>query len=89
MQGSPDEKMAIEAQNYVKRLIHDYPYWNRSQGSDHFTVSCHDIGVMASKGFPYLNNAIRVVCSSRNDSVFHPSKDIVFPPQLPINRTNR
>uniref|UniRef100_A0A2N9J2F7 Exostosin GT47 domain-containing protein n=1 Tax=Fagus sylvatica TaxID=28930 RepID=A0A2N9J2F7_FAGSY len=87
--GSPDEKMAIEAQNYVKRLIHDYPYWNRSQGSDHFTVSCHDIGVMASKGFPYLNNAIRVVCSSRNDSVFHPYKDIVFPPQLPINRTNR
>ena len=29
-------------QNYVFQIAAKYPFWNRTDGSDHFSVSCHD-----------------------------------------------
>ncbi|CAN1288442.1 Probable glycosyltransferase At5g03795 [Linum perenne] len=43
---------------------------------DHFFVTCHDVGVRATEGVPFLvKNAIRAVCSPSYDVGFIPHKD--------------
>lgn len=34
--------LATFIKNYVNSLAARYPFWNRTQGADHFYVSCHD-----------------------------------------------
>ncbi|KAF3955336.1 hypothetical protein CMV_019436 [Castanea mollissima] len=78
--GTSYENMTIIVQNYVESLISKYPYWNRTLGADHFFVTCHDVGVRATEGFPLLvKNSIRVVCSPSYDVGFIPHKDVALP----------
>ncbi|XP_020221896.1 probable glycosyltransferase At5g03795 [Cajanus cajan] len=85
--GLTNERMMDEVEKYVERLKFKYPYWNRTLGADHFFVTCHDIGVKATKGVPHLvKNSIRVVCpSSYDDDDYIPHKDVALPQvQLPF-----
>ncbi|KAM7500022.1 hypothetical protein LguiA_024436 [Lonicera macranthoides] len=51
--------------DYLFNISHEYPYWNRSGGADHFYVACHSIGRTAmEKAVEIKVNAIQVVCSS-------------------------
>lgn len=86
MQGVPYEHMVNELQEYVESLKFKYPFWNRALGADHFFVTCHDIGVKATNGVPYLvKNSIRVVCSASYDDEHIPHKDVtVTLPQVQI-----
>jgi hypothetical protein len=34
--------LATFIKDYVDSLARRYPFWNRTQGADHFFVSCHD-----------------------------------------------
>ncbi|KAA8536387.1 hypothetical protein F0562_028865 [Nyssa sinensis] len=75
--------MTITVRNYVHSLISNYPYWNRSLGADHLFVTCHDVGVRATEGVPFLvKNSIRVVCSPSYDIGFIPHKDVALPQVL-------
>lgn len=75
--------MTIIVQNYVESLIAKYPYWNRTLGSDHFFVTCHDVGVRPTEGLPLLvKNSIRVVCSPSYNVGFIPHKDVALPQVL-------
>ncbi|KAF6169839.1 hypothetical protein GIB67_034231 [Kingdonia uniflora] len=50
---------------YIFNISHNYPYWNRTGGADHFYVACHSIGRSAmEKAEEVKFNAIQVVCSS-------------------------
>ncbi|KAG5548437.1 hypothetical protein RHGRI_013951 [Rhododendron griersonianum] len=81
--GTSYENMTIVVKSYVESLISKYPYWNRTLGTDHFFVTCHDIGVRASEGLPLLvKNSIRVVCSPSYDVGFIPHKDVPLPQAL-------
>ncbi|KAG5574525.1 hypothetical protein H5410_054659 [Solanum commersonii] len=81
--GTSYENMTIIVQNYVDSLIAKYPYWNRTMGADHFFVTCHDVGVRATEGYPFLvKNAIRVVCSPSYDVGYIPHKDVALPQVL-------
>ncbi|XP_058080361.1 probable glycosyltransferase At5g03795 isoform X2 [Magnolia sinica] len=81
--GTSYENMTIIVQNYVDGLITKYPYWNRTLGTDHFFVTCHDVGVRATEGLPLLvKNSIRVVCSPSYDVGFIPHKDVALPQVL-------
>ncbi|XP_059446440.1 probable glycosyltransferase At5g03795 [Corylus avellana] len=78
--GTPYHKMTFTIENYVQSLISMYPYWNRTQGADHFFVICHHIGVEVIEGVPLLKkNSIRLVCPVSYDTHYIPYKDISFP----------
>ncbi|KAJ7971902.1 Exostosin-like [Quillaja saponaria] len=51
--------------DYMFNISQTYPYWNRTNGVDHFYVACHSIGRVAMEKAPEVKfNAIQVVCSS-------------------------
>lgn len=35
-------KLQRVVEDYIHIISNKYPYWNRSNGADHFLVSCHD-----------------------------------------------
>jgi hypothetical protein len=75
--------MTVIVKDYVEGLVHKYPYWNRTLGADHFFVTCHDVGVRAFEGLPFMvKNSIRVVCSPSYNVDFIPHKDIALPQVL-------
>ncbi|KAK1300109.1 putative glycosyltransferase [Acorus calamus] len=66
--------------DYVKLILNKHPYWNRSDGADHFMVACHDWGPYVSYGNPKLfKNFIRILCNANSSEGFHPDRDATLP----------
>ncbi|KAE8713294.1 Exostosin family protein [Hibiscus syriacus] len=59
------EGMRSFIKQYIYNISQTYPYWNRTDGADHFYVACHSIGRFAmDEVFEAKFNVIQVVCSS-------------------------
>ncbi|XP_039021862.1 probable glycosyltransferase At5g03795 [Hibiscus syriacus] len=59
------EGMGNFIKQYIYNITQTYPYWNRTDGADHFYVACHSIGRFAmDEVFEAKFNVIQVVCSS-------------------------
>ncbi|TYH12412.1 hypothetical protein ES288_A06G065500v1 [Gossypium darwinii] len=66
--------------DYVGIVAHKYPYWNRSNGADHFLISCHDWGPDFGDSNPALfNNFIRVLCNANTSEKYNPRRDVSMP----------
>lgn len=67
--------------SYIFNISHEYPYWNLTNGADHFYVACHSIGRFAmEKVVDVKINVIQVVCtSSYFVSAYIPHKDASLP----------
>ncbi|XP_006856552.3 probable glycosyltransferase At5g03795 [Amborella trichopoda] len=66
--------------DYVKVISRKYPFWNRTMGSDHFILSCHDWAPDASIGNRDLqHNSIRVFCNANTSEGFDPRRDVSMP----------
>ncbi|KAI5679708.1 hypothetical protein M9H77_00935 [Catharanthus roseus] len=65
-----DKRISVDGipnfiRNYIFNISRRYPFWNRTNGADHFYVACHSVGRSAmAKVVEAKLNAIQVVCSS-------------------------
>ncbi|KAL7123443.1 hypothetical protein ACP275_01G104900 [Erythranthe tilingii] len=73
--------LSVFLHGYVNMLAAKYPFWNRTRGSDHFLVACHDWGPYTLKGHNELSrNTIKVLCNADvSEGVFVAGKDVSLP----------
>jgi len=62
-----------------------HPYWNKTQGRDHFFVSCHDWALNIVKANKQLQkNVVTVICNADKSSSFDVLRDVSMP-QIILN----
>ncbi|CAI9775565.1 unnamed protein product [Fraxinus pennsylvanica] len=85
--------LSIFLRDYVNMLAEKYPFWNRTHGSNHFLVACHDWGPYTLKEHEELiTNTIKVICNAdASEGIFKAGKDVSLPETLVKNprRTHR
>ncbi|KAF2304423.1 hypothetical protein GH714_030946 [Hevea brasiliensis] len=74
--------------NYLDTIVAKYPFWNRTEGVDHFLVACHDWAPAETKQL--MSNCIRALCNADVKEGFVFGKDVSLPetnvlmPQNPL-----
>ncbi|KAK9059194.1 hypothetical protein SSX86_021813 [Deinandra increscens subsp. villosa] len=73
--------LSIFLRDYVNKIASKYPFWNRTHGSDHFLVACHDWGPYTLKEHVDLTkNTIKALCNAdTSEGVFIAGKDVSLP----------
>ncbi|CAN6459623.1 unnamed protein product [Victoria cruziana] len=65
--------------DYIQVISAKHPYWNRTDGADHFMISCQDWAPYATLGQPVFKNLIRVLCNANSSEGFKPTRDVPIP----------
>ncbi|KAJ0724188.1 putative xylogalacturonan beta-1,3-xylosyltransferase [Helianthus annuus] len=63
--------------DYASLIARKYPFWNRTNGADHFLVACHDWAMELTKD--HMGNCIRSLCNSNLGRGFKIGKDTTLP----------
>ncbi|PIN13356.1 Acetylglucosaminyltransferase EXT1/exostosin 1 [Handroanthus impetiginosus] len=73
--------LSIFLRDYVNMLAAKYPFWNRTRGSDHFLVACHDWGPYTLTEHEELTkNTIKALCNADvSQWIFVAGKDVSLP----------
>ncbi|KAK4481239.1 hypothetical protein RD792_012122 [Penstemon davidsonii] len=71
------QKMENYLKNYIDIIATKYRFWNKSGGSDHFLVACHDWAPRITRNI--FGNSLRVLCNSNIARGFKIGKDVSFP----------
>ncbi|CAH8326529.1 unnamed protein product [Eruca vesicaria subsp. sativa] len=76
--GSHSDKNLVEfLKNYLDMISSKYHFWNKTGGSDHFLVACHDWAPSETR--QYMANSIRALCNSDVSEGFVFGKDVALP----------
>ncbi|XP_010437853.1 PREDICTED: probable glycosyltransferase At5g03795 [Camelina sativa] len=76
--GSHSDKNLIEfLKNYLDMISSKYNFWNKTGGSDHFLVACHDWAPSETR--QYMAKCIRALCNSDVSEGFVFGKDVALP----------
>lgn len=75
------ERLSIFLRDHVNMLAAKYPFWNRTHGSDHFLVACHDWGPYTlTKHEELTKNTIKALCNADvSEGIFAAGKDVSLP----------
>ncbi|PHT92766.1 hypothetical protein T459_00648 [Capsicum annuum] len=73
--------LSIFLRDYVNMLAAKYPFWNRTHGTDHFLVACHDWGPYILKDHKELiRNTMKALCNADiSKGIFKAGKDVSLP----------
>ncbi|KAK1372516.1 hypothetical protein POM88_028709 [Heracleum sosnowskyi] len=71
---------------YLDLLVSKYPFWNRTDGADHFFVACHD-WAPAETRFRF-NNCIKALCNADIKEGFRLGKDASLPETMVRSKKN-
>ncbi|PIN23020.1 Acetylglucosaminyltransferase EXT1/exostosin 1 [Handroanthus impetiginosus] len=63
--------------SYLQTITTTYPFWNRTDGADHFLVACHDWAPAETSRI--MKNCIRSLCNANVGGGFKFGKDISLP----------
>ncbi|CAH2079579.1 unnamed protein product [Thlaspi arvense] len=69
--------LADHLKEYVDLVARKYKFWNRTSGSDHFLVACHDWGNKLTK--KHMSNSVRALCNSNVAQGFRIGIDTALP----------
>ncbi|RWR89786.1 putative glycosyltransferase isoform X3 [Cinnamomum micranthum f. kanehirae] len=73
--------LSLFLKDYVNGVAAKYPFWNRTRGSDHFLVACHDWGpYTTTEHVDLYKNTIKALCNADvSEGIFIPGKDVSLP----------
>ncbi|MQL80259.1 hypothetical protein Taro_012704 [Colocasia esculenta] len=73
--------LSLFLRDYVNTIAAKYPFWNRTHGSDHFLVACHDWGPYITTAHDELRkNTIKALCNADTaEGIFIQGKDVSLP----------
>ncbi|KAL7599311.1 hypothetical protein Lser_V15G25683 [Lactuca serriola] len=71
------KNLELHLKNYTTLISRKYPFWNRTNGADHFLVACHDWAMKLTKDD--MGNCIRSLCNSNLAGGFKIGKDTTLP----------
>ncbi|XP_034680976.1 probable glycosyltransferase At5g03795 isoform X3 [Vitis riparia] len=73
--------LSIFLRDHVNMIAAKYPFWNRTHGSDHFLVACHDWGPYTVNEHQELSrNTIKALCNADlSEGIFVKGKDVSLP----------
>ncbi|KAL0698088.1 hypothetical protein Bca4012_054210 [Brassica carinata] len=76
--GSHSDKNLVKfLKSYLDMISSKYNFWNKTGGSDHFLVACHDWAPSETR--QYMANCIRALCNSDVSEGFVFGKDVALP----------
>ncbi|XP_068316820.1 probable glycosyltransferase At5g03795 [Pyrus communis] len=73
--------LSVFLREYANIIASKYPFWNRTHGSDHFLVACHDWGPYTLTAHEELTkNTIKALCNAdTSEGIFVAGKDVSLP----------
>ncbi|KAM7274757.1 hypothetical protein ACFE04_016623 [Oxalis oulophora] len=69
--------------DYLDTISTRYPFWNRTDGADHFLVACHDWAPAETR--KYMRKCIRALCNSDIQEGYNMGKDVSLPETMVRN----
>ncbi|KAM7515433.1 hypothetical protein LguiA_005016 [Lonicera macranthoides] len=63
--------------NYAEKIAAKYPFWNRTGGTDHFLVACHDWAPYETRH--HMEHCIKSLCNADVTTGFKIGRDVSLP----------